>query len=72
MFYSGVEDYLEKNVYTCKWARSKFEGRKYTILTTNIAKSVNSFMREPRNFLLLILLITLEKNLQKWFYDRKM
>lgn len=71
MFYSGVEDYLENNVYTCKWAQSKFEGRKYNILTTNIAKSVNSFMRGPRNFLLLILLITLEKNYKNSFMVEK-
>lgn len=46
MLHLGVSDYLENNEGTCSWARSEFEGRKYNILTTNIAKSVNSFARE--------------------------
>ena len=50
MIHSGAADYLENNVGTCNWARSQFEGRRYSILTTNIAESVNSFMREPRKF----------------------
>ena len=46
MSHSSVADYLENNVDTCNWVRSEFEGRRYNILTTNIMKSVNSFMKE--------------------------
>lgn len=48
--HSGVADYLENNVGTCNWARSQFDGRRYSILTTNIAESLNSLMREPQKF----------------------
>ena len=50
MIHSGAADYLENNVSTCNWAMSQFKGRRYSILTTNIAESVNSFMKEPRKF----------------------
>ena len=56
---------------TCNWAKSEFEGRRYSILTTNIAESVNFLMREPRNFLVTHLVDHFRKTLQQWFYDRK-
>ncbi|KAH9661756.1 SWIM-type domain-containing protein [Citrus sinensis] len=71
MIHSGAADYLENNVGTCNWARSQFEGRRYIILTTNIAKSVNSFMREPRKFHVTHLVDHFRKTMQQWFYDRK-
>ncbi|KAH9802359.1 SWIM-type domain-containing protein [Citrus sinensis] len=71
MIHSGAADYLENNVGTCNWARSQFEGRRYNILTTNIAESVNAFMREPRKFPVTHLVDHFRKTLQQWFYDRK-
>ncbi|KAH9693486.1 SWIM-type domain-containing protein [Citrus sinensis] len=71
MIHSGAADYLENNVGTCNWARSQFEGRRYSILTTNIAESVNSFMREPRKFPVTHLVDHFRKTMQQWFYDRK-
>ncbi|KAH9779934.1 SWIM-type domain-containing protein [Citrus sinensis] len=71
MIHSGAADYLENNVGTCNWARSQFEGRRYSILTTNIAESVNDFMREPRKFPVTHLVDHFRKTLQQWFYDRK-
>ncbi|KAH9745175.1 RNA-binding (RRM/RBD/RNP motifs) family protein [Citrus sinensis] len=71
MIHLGAADYLENNVGTCNWARSQFEGRRYNILTTNIAESVNSFMREPRKFSVTHLVDHFRKTLQQWFYDRK-
>lgn len=50
MLHSCAADYLENNVGTCNWARSEFESRRYSILTTNIAESVNSLMKELRKF----------------------
>ncbi|KAH9752662.1 SWIM-type domain-containing protein [Citrus sinensis] len=69
--HSGAADYLENNVGTCNWARSQFEGRRYNILTTNIAESVNAFMREPQKFPVTHLVDHFRKTLQQWFYDRK-
>ncbi|KAH9750655.1 SWIM-type domain-containing protein [Citrus sinensis] len=71
MIHSGAADYLENNVGTCNWARSQFEGRRYIILTTNIAESVNAFIREPRKFPVTHLVHHFRKTLQQWFYDRK-
>ncbi|KAH9696708.1 SWIM-type domain-containing protein [Citrus sinensis] len=71
MIHSGAADYLENNVGTCNWARSQFEGKRYNILTTNIAESVNAFMREPRKFPVTHLVDHFRKTLQQWFYDRK-
>ncbi|XP_024033711.1 uncharacterized protein LOC127899973 [Citrus sinensis] len=71
MIHPGAADYLENNVGTCNWARSQFEGRRYSILTTNIAESVNAFMREPRKFPVTHLVDHFRKTLQQWFYDRK-
>lgn len=51
MLHSSAVGYLENNVGTSNWARSKFEGRMYNILTTNIVKSVNSFTTELQKFL---------------------
>ncbi|KAH9671275.1 SWIM-type domain-containing protein [Citrus sinensis] len=48
-----------------------FEGKRYSILTTNIAESVNAFMREPRKFPVTHLVDHFRKTLQQWFYDRK-
>lgn len=47
-------DYLENNMDMYNWILSQLEGRRYNILIINIMKSVNSFMREPWNSLLLI------------------
>ena len=64
MLHSGAADYLENNVGTCNWVRSEFEGRRYNILTTNIAESVNSLMREPQKFLVTHLVDHFRKILQ--------
>lgn len=61
--HSGAADYLENNVGTCNWARSQFDGRRYIILTTNIAESVNSLMREPRKFPITHLVDHFRKNI---------
>ena len=71
MLHSGAADYLENNVGTCNWAMSQFEGRRYNILTINIAKSVNSFMREPWKFFITHRVDYFRKILQQWFYDKK-
>lgn len=44
--HTSATDYLKNNVGIYNWVRFKFEGRQYNILTTNIAESVNSFMRK--------------------------
>ncbi|XP_015388038.2 uncharacterized protein LOC107177969 [Citrus sinensis] len=71
MIHSSTADYLENNVCTCNWARSQFEGKRYNILTTKIAESVNAFMREPRKFPVTHFVDHFRKTLQQWFYDRK-
>ncbi|KAH9800424.1 SWIM-type domain-containing protein [Citrus sinensis] len=57
--------------FTMQPMASQFEGRRYSILTTNIAESVNSFMREPQKFPVTHLVDHFRKIMQQWFYDRK-
>ncbi|KAH9647176.1 SWIM-type domain-containing protein [Citrus sinensis] len=47
------------------------KGRRYSILTTNIAESVNSLLRGLRKFPITHLVDHFRKILQQWFYDRK-
>ena len=65
MLHSSAADYLEDNVGKCNWARSQFKGRRYSILTTDIVESVNSFMRELRKFYVTHLVDYFRKILQQ-------
>ena len=42
-----VAKYLQDVGYS-KWARSHFDGLHYNIMTTNIAESMNSVLKNPR------------------------
>ena len=65
ILHSRAADYLENNVGMCNWVRSEFEGRRYSILSTNIAESVNSLMRELRKFPVTHLVDHFRKTLQQ-------
>ena len=64
MLHSGEDNYLENNMGTCNWARSQFKGKRYSIITTNIAECMNSFMREPRKISITHLVYHFRKILQ--------
>ena len=53
-----------------KWARCYFPSKRYSIMTTNIAESMNAVLREAREFPLIGMLETIRTMLQSWFHDR--
>ena len=72
MLHSGVADYLENN-WVCVIGQDPNLKVGSTIYLPPISrKSVNSFMREPQNFVLLILLITVEKYCSNGFMIGKL
>ncbi|XP_038719808.1 uncharacterized protein LOC120012454 [Tripterygium wilfordii] len=54
-----------------KWSRAYFPGRRYNILTTNIAKSMNVVLREARHLPITMLVEHSRDLLQRWFYERR-
>ncbi|XP_038713386.1 uncharacterized protein LOC120007256 [Tripterygium wilfordii] len=54
-----------------KWSRAHFLGRRYNILTTNIAESMNAVLREARHLPITMLVEHLRDLLQRWFYERR-
>ena len=66
----GIRPYLEEVGYE-RWSRAFFEKRRYSIMTSNIAESMNSVDVEARNLPIHALLDWLRELLQKWFYERR-
>ena len=66
----NVHQYLTDAGYE-KWARSFFEGRRYGIMTTNIAESMNSVLKEARSLPIHKLMDSIIDKLQEWFAKRR-
>ncbi|CAE5962882.1 unnamed protein product [Arabidopsis arenosa] len=54
-----------------KWARCFAPSHRYNIMTTNIAESLNSVLKEPRELPVLSLLETIRLTLTTWFHERR-
>ena len=54
-----------------KWSRAYFNGRRYAIMTTNIAESFNNVDRKARLMPVGFLVEWLRELLQRWFVDRR-
>ncbi|XP_056847461.1 uncharacterized protein LOC108831235 [Raphanus sativus] len=52
------------------WARSHFHGRRYNIMTSNIAESWNAVLREAREYPILALIEFIRAKLMIWFSSR--
>ena len=48
--------YLEESVESNRWARAEFSSRRYNMMITNIAESMNALLKEARIILVLSLL----------------
>ncbi|KAK0593323.1 hypothetical protein LWI29_034749 [Acer saccharum] len=57
--------------YVEKWARAHFPGRRYSIMTTNIAECLNSVLRDARELPVTVLTEYLRFTFQQWFHDRR-
>ena len=53
------------------WARSHFPGKRYNIMTSNLAKSWNSVLREAREFTVIPLIDYIRTKLTGWFATRR-
>lgn len=53
------------------WSRSMFEGKRYNIMTSNVAETWNSVLREAREYPILSLIEYIREKLMSWFATRR-
>ena len=63
--------YLEEEVGFSKWARSMGAFRRYDIMTTNIAESINAVAKDARAMTVTALIEWIRELMQKWFVERR-
>ncbi|KAA0056076.1 MuDRA-like transposase [Cucumis melo var. makuwa] len=69
-FSNGSGKYLN-DVGIARWSRVHCPGRRYNMMTTNIVESMNSILKEPRDFPIASFLENVRALLQRWFWDRR-
>ncbi|KAA0061359.1 MuDRA-like transposase [Cucumis melo var. makuwa] len=53
------------------WSRVHYPGRRYNMMTTNIAESMNSILKEPKDLPIASFLENVRALLQHWFWERR-
>lgn len=66
-----VRAYLQNDVGHEKWARSFYTEKRYSIMTSNNAESLNAMNVKPREFPIAKLFDFLRERMSKWFYERR-
>ncbi|KAL4021249.1 hypothetical protein IC575_020043 [Cucumis melo] len=69
-FPNGSGKYLN-DVGIARWSRVHCPGRRYNMMTTNIAQSMNSILKEPRDLPIASFLENVRALLQRWFWERR-
>ncbi|KAA0066561.1 MuDRA-like transposase [Cucumis melo var. makuwa] len=69
-FPNGSGKYLN-DVGIARWSRVHCLGRRYNMMTTNIAESMNSILKEPRDLPIASFLENVRALLQRWFWERR-
>ncbi|KAL0549171.1 hypothetical protein IC582_013652 [Cucumis melo] len=69
-FSNGSGKYLN-DVGIARWSRVHCPRRRYNMMTTNIVESMNSILKEPRDFPIASFLENVRALLQRWFWDRR-
>ncbi|KAA0045018.1 MuDRA-like transposase [Cucumis melo var. makuwa] len=69
-FPNGSGKYLN-DVGIARWSRVHCPVRRYNMMTTNIAESMNSILKEPRDFPIASFLENVRALLQRWFWERR-
>ncbi|KAL0559226.1 hypothetical protein IC582_003823 [Cucumis melo] len=59
------------DVGIARWSRVHYPGRRYNMMTTNIAESMNSILKEPRDLPIASFLENVRALLQRWFWERR-
>ena len=67
---SELAKYLEDSDFR-KWARCFAPANRYNIMTTNIAESLSSMLKLPRELPLISILETIRLTLTTWFFERR-
>ncbi|XP_050111795.1 uncharacterized protein LOC126590369 [Malus sylvestris] len=65
-----VGKYLQEIGYH-RWARAHFSGKRYNMMTTNIAESMNAKLKDARKLPIIALADHLRGILQEWFNERR-
>jgi len=68
---AGIRTYLEKEVGHEKWARAHFTEKRYSIMTSNNAESLNSVLLKAREFPIAKIFDFFRERMTKWFYERR-
>ena len=66
---SNIRDYLSSVDFE-KWSRTYSRRRRYKMMTSNCAESVNSVFKDLRELPVATMLCSIKDVLQKWFYER--
>ncbi|KAL4023314.1 hypothetical protein IC575_017066 [Cucumis melo] len=69
-FPNGSGKYLN-DVGIARWSRVHCPGRRYNMMTTNIAESINSILKEPRDLPIASFLENFRALLQRWFWEHR-
>ncbi|KAL0559064.1 hypothetical protein IC582_003653 [Cucumis melo] len=69
-FPNDSKKYLN-DVGIARWSRVHCSGRRYNMMTTNIAESMNSILKEPRDLPIASFLENVRALLQRWFWERR-
>ncbi|KAA0037752.1 MuDRA-like transposase [Cucumis melo var. makuwa] len=69
-FPNGSGKYLN-DIGIAWWSRVHCLGRRYNMMTTNIAESMNSILKEPRDLPIASFLENVRALLQRWFWERR-
>lgn len=63
-------DYLTKMGIE-HWARSRFPGRRYNLMTSNNVESLNALFKKDRELPILAMIENIRTKLQQWFHERR-
>ncbi|KAL0553530.1 hypothetical protein IC582_007428 [Cucumis melo] len=69
-FPNGSGKYLN-DIGIVRWSRVYFPGRRYNMMTTNIAESMNYILKEPRVLPIASFLEHVQALQQRWFWERR-
>ncbi|KAL5567871.1 hypothetical protein UlMin_024446 [Ulmus minor] len=67
--FPSVARYLKEIVGFELWAQAHFPGKRYNIMTSNIAESLNSMFKKAREFHVVALLDAIQAKMSSWFND---
>ncbi|XP_059310306.1 uncharacterized protein LOC132061523 [Lycium ferocissimum] len=69
--YGNVVEYLKNDVGFERWSRVHFPRRRYDVMTSNIAESVNARLVIEREYPIITLFNAIQRMLCRWFHERR-